>query len=263
VTFQNISIPLPGREPMVWTMFLGDEHPQDAAIKNCLAHGVLPEMELMHVLIRAIKPGDYVVDCGACTGFFTLAMAALGARVLAIEPGENNLPSLTRNILANPALDITLEPVALGAANDKREFLLIDDGGVNSFTQPTDRPAGRKVMVDVRLLPDLIDQNPKFIKMDIEGSEYDALASWFEGPWTCPFIVIELNLEALNRFGRFGLQITNLMRSHGYEMFILFSDGLMPMWLPPGVDMKCSRQNTNVLFCKPEDICQLWPELNV
>ena len=260
MTVRRIKIAIPG-EPS-FAMELGGVHPQETAIQWYLDRDQLPEPELIHLMVRAIRPGDFVVDCGACTGFFTLLMGSLGATVLAIEPGENNLPSLYHNIGLNQ-FPIDVRPVALGTDTEEREFLLIDDGGANSFTQPADRMPGKSVTVPVRRLPDLVQANPRLIKMDIEGAEFEVLREWMCGPWQCPYIAIEYNLEALNRMDITGSQLRNLMVDWGYEMFILVVDGLLPLWVPEGVDVKCARQNTNVLFCKPADICKLWPELSL
>jgi len=243
-------------------MELGDTVRQDISIKWYLDQGLLPEPELIQLMIRAIRPGDFVIDCGACTGFFTLLMGSLGATVMAIEPGGNNLPSLYHNIGLTP-FSIDVRPVALGDKTEMREFLLIDDGGANSFTQPADRPPGRVANIPVRRLPDLVQTHPRFIKMDIEGSEFDVLHEWMCGPWQCPYIAIEYNLEALDRAGRTGAELRGLMLDWGYEMFMLFADGMLPLWVPEGVGVKCSRQNTDVLFCKPEALAALWPELHV
>jgi FkbM family methyltransferase len=254
-------VELPGKS-CAFDIELNDAIAQDRNIYIYLNNNQFPEPELMRVLLRAIRPGDFVIDCGACSGFFSLVMAALGANVMAIEPGTNNLPSLYRNIEINQ-FSIDVHPVALGGQHGKRDFLLIDDGGANSFTQPADRQPGEKISVDVRPLRDIAGGNPRLIKMDIEGAEYEVLKSWMGGPWTCPFIVIELNLEALARMGHLGHQIKDLMRDHGYEMFILFADDTLPLWLPPGIDLKCTRQNTDVLFCRPDDLRQLWPEVQI
>jgi FkbM family methyltransferase len=261
MTLYRLNFPLPDRDA-TWNWELAGDHPQDAAIAWYLDQRLFPEPEMIHVMARAIRPGDMVVDCGACTGFFTVLMGALGASVLAIEPGGNNLPTLYRNIgLNNFAIDV--RPCALGAENEYRDFLLIDDGGANSFTQPADRAPGSKIRVDVRRLPDLVHSDVRLIKMDIEGGEYEALTAWFDGPWKCPYIAVEYNLEALNRMDVTGAQLQLLMRSHGYSMWMLFSDGILPLWIPPGVEVKCSRQNTNVLFATPADVVALWPELQV
>lgn len=258
----RITVPIENRDNVVFDMELGDDNPQDLAIKSYLRQNCFPEAELIQVLVRAIHPGDYVVDCGACTGFFTLIMAALGAFVIAIEPGVNNLPALYHNIRLNK-FSIDAYPVALGNLTENRDFLLIEDGGANSFTQPVDRSAGQLVSVFVHRLENLLHKSPRLIKMDIEGSEFEVLESWLKGPWTCPYIVIEYNLEALNRAGHSGTELRALMRLYGYEMFMLFADGMMPMYVPEGVQVVCSRQNTNVLFCRVESIRELWPELRV
>lgn len=259
MTVHRITLPILHREDATWNMDLGDEHAQDIAIKKYLNGEAFPEPELIQVLVRAVRPGDFVIDCGACTGFFTLMMAALGAFVLAVEPGANNLPLLYRNIFQNNfAVDV--RPLALGGKTETRAFLLIEDGGANSFTQPEDRPPGIVTQVDVRRLPDLVSRPPKLIKMDIEGAEFEVLSTWMEGPWSCPYIVVEYNLASLARAGHDGEELRRLMHKHGYELFVLFSDGMIPMWIPRNVALTTTRQNANVLFCRPDDLANLWPE---
>lgn len=170
--------------------------------------------------------------------------------------------ALYHNVCLN-GFSIDVKPVALGNLTENRDFLLIEDGGANSFTQPADRPTGQIVSVPVRRLEELLHKSPRLIKIDIEGSEFEVLESWLKGPWTCPYIVIEYNLEALNRAGHSGAELRALMRLYGYEMFVLFADGMMPMFVPEGVQVVCSRQNTNVLFCRTESIRELWPEIRV
>ena len=260
MTVCHIILPIDGRESPHFDMELLEDNAQDRAVYACLSRNMFPETELVHLLVRAIKPGDFLVDGGACTGFFSLLMASLGASVMAIEPGTNNLPSLYRNIALNN-FDIDVRPVALGNKTGIRELLLIDDGGANSFTQPADRAPGIPDKVAVRRLPDLLQASPKLIKLDIEGCEFDVLETWLDGPWHCPYIAVEYNLEALNRFERTGTQLRAMMRQHGYEMWMLFSDGMLPLLVPPNVNVRCPRQNTNVLFASIEDVGLLWPEL--
>jgi FkbM family methyltransferase len=260
MTVCHIILPIEGRESPAFDMELHEDIAQDRAVYACLSRNMFPETELVHLLVRAIKPGDFVVDGGACTGFFSLLMASLGATVMAIEPGTNNLSSLYRNIALNN-FNIDVCPVALSSKTEMRNLLLIDDGGANSFTQPADRAPGIPSIVNVRRLPDLVQTNPKLIKLDIEGCEFDALEAWLAGPWHCPYIAAEYNLEALDRFGRTGAQMRAMMRQHGYEMFMLFSDGMLPMLVPSNVNVRCPRQNTNVLFASIENVGLLWPEL--
>ncbi len=262
MTVRQVILPIENRNDAVWRMDLGDEHAQDIAVCKYLDANVFPEPELIQLLVRAVHPGDFVVDCGACTGFFALLMAALGARVLAIEPGINNLPNLYHNVTLNNFV-IDVRTVALGNNTETRSFLLIDDGGANSYTQPVDRPPGIISQVNVRRLPDLVMQSPKLIKLDIEGAEYETLQAWLKGPWTCPYIAVEYNTESMRRAGVSGEQLQFLMRGHGYEMFLLFADGMLPIMIPQDVRILTTKQNAMVLFSTPADVGRLWPEIVV
>lgn len=259
MTVRRITISLQTRTSPVFDMDLTDTE-QARNIGIYLDRGEFPELELIHLLVRAVQPGDYVVDCGACTGFFTLLMGALGAYVTAIEPGTNNLPELYHNVCLN-GFSIDVRPVALGNKNEVRDLLLIDDGGANSFTQPEDRQPGKPWPTDVRCLPGLLHKSPKLIKMDIEGSEFDVLENWLAGPWTCPYIAVEYNLTSLRRSGHTGDELRAMMYAAGYQTFVLFADGMIPMLVPRNTTAHSTRQNVNVLFAKADDVGLLWPEL--
>src|ERR1700736_5387287 len=62
------------------------------------------ESDVAWVLMRALRPGDGVVDVGACVGFFTLLMHTLvgpEGKVVSVEPGADNLPRLKKNLKVN------------------------------------------------------------------------------------------------------------------------------------------------------------------
>lgn len=258
MTIRNVTLDFPQKR-VQFNIDLTDSL-QSHIISNCLDDRAVYECELLQLLIRAIRPGDLVVDCGACTGLITLTIAAMGASVIAIEPGANNLPELYRNVEINN-FPIEIRPVALGKQDGEREFLLMDDGGVNSFTQPIDRDPGTSQWIKVCRLYNMLPACPRVIKMDIEGSEYEALQGWLQNNWRCPYIAIEYNLTALDRAGYTGRQLRSMMKDHGYDLWLLFSDGMMPMLVPWTTQVGTTRQNVNVLFAAPNDVGLLWPEI--
>lgn len=66
-------------------------------------------------LIRSILSGsDVFVDVGANIGYYTCLARALGKRAIAVEPLEQNLSFLYRNLEANGWRDVEVLPVALG-----------------------------------------------------------------------------------------------------------------------------------------------------
>jgi precorrin-6B methylase 2 len=67
--------------------------------------------------------GSVLWDIGANIGIYSIYAAALGHKVIAIEPVEKYVSSLKRSIAANPELDITVVQAKAYGIDD-----LIDEG---------------------------------------------------------------------------------------------------------------------------------------
>jgi FkbM family methyltransferase len=119
---------------------------------------------------------EIFVDCGAYDGdslrdFFQIQPLFKG-KFIAIEPDPHNLKSLKNCIVTLPdnLQDcVTILPVALGEHRTTVSFAAtgLPSAGINS--------AGTYELESVPLDEVLGDLCPTFIKMDIEGAEYDAL----------------------------------------------------------------------------------------
>jgi FkbM family methyltransferase len=132
------------------------------------------------LLEREIAPGTIFLDLGAWVGPTALYAAALGARVIALEADPAALSQLQRNLAANPDLAARIEvlaravhasegQVALGARRkpgDSMSSVLIAPGAVTWLAE-TITPAALAARIGTggRL----------FIKIDIEGGEYELL----------------------------------------------------------------------------------------
>ncbi|ANB02012.1 FkbM family methyltransferase [Ectothiorhodospira sp. BSL-9] len=136
-----------------------------------------------------VQPGDLVFDVGAHVGDRTLAFAALGARVVAVEPQPLPLAWLKRLTRHRPA--IQLEAVALDARPGSA-WLAISrlHPTVSTLAEawrqalPERHPGFQRVrwedgiMVPVTTLDELIARHgvPAFCKIDVEGHEAQVLA---------------------------------------------------------------------------------------
>jgi FkbM family methyltransferase len=135
-----------------------------------------------------VGPGDLVFDIGAHAGNRTRGFAALGCRVIALEPNPDFAWLIRRLFTRSPQVQV-LE-AAVGR-NRARATLRISDRtptvttlaeGWRSARAAEPGFAGvqwnRNVEVDVTTIDALIDRcgTPVFVKLDIEGAESEALA---------------------------------------------------------------------------------------
>ena len=125
-----------------------------------------------------LSDDEKFVDCGASIGESTTALMSIThgqfARSWMIEPDRFNIQRLTQMIggyAGTPLHDkFTLLPYAVGAGKGVSPFLHVGGHG-GCIVEASD--AGE---VEVDSLEHLIDENPTFIKMDLEGHELPALS---------------------------------------------------------------------------------------
>jgi FkbM family methyltransferase len=131
---------------------------------------------------NSLHAGDIVLDCGANIGVFTKrALEAGAAKVVAIEPGPENIECLRRNF----AKEIESGKVILYPKGvwDKDDFLTLNvdpnNSAADSFViQREGAQAVQKIPLTTidKMVAELNLDHVDFIKMDIEGSEPKALA---------------------------------------------------------------------------------------
>lgn len=130
----------------------------------------------------AIRKGDVVLDCGAHVGLFVRKALAQGAgKVIAIEPGPENLECLRRNLKEEVLRNaVTVYPKGVWDQETKLAFHMFpENSAADSFLPPTDMSKGevRKLEVTTidRLVVELGLARVDFIKLDIKGSTEKAL----------------------------------------------------------------------------------------
>jgi len=122
-----------------------------------------------------IKPDMTVVDIGANIGFYTNLMSKLvgeKGRVYAFEPSPQNFNLLQKYNRNN---NVTLIQAAVAQSTGQIPLYISDKLNVDHRTYKTDEDRETVNVPSYRLDDYLKNQKVDFIKMDVQGFEYNAL----------------------------------------------------------------------------------------
>jgi len=148
------------------------------------AYGRLWEQFVEDVYERnyQLQKGDTVIDVGAALGFNTVDFSRkVGdeGRVVAIEPDEESLVYLERNIELNRCKNVRVVKKGVWSKKDKLKFYLNERAGVNSAVITSVGKVIGTVEIEVDTLDNILEEleidKVALIKMDIEGAEIEAL----------------------------------------------------------------------------------------
>ncbi|GAB3531491.1 FkbM family methyltransferase [Pontibacter brevis] len=214
-----------------------------------------------------IKEGQTVWDIGTERGWFSLLMGKLvgnGGRVDAFEAFLPNYTKLEKNINLNKMewvfahnLGVTKEKGSMWFVPPSNEVtnnisFLNECNGVGYLTSEY---VDNAIKVPTISLDDFASQNEindlSFIKIDIEGAEYDALLGAEKTiKHHKPILAIEYNKGTALRSGHSVEELDNLLDNYGYKRYVFFSKFVkfdFKMW--EGLDI--DQMVTNV-YCFPK-----------
>lgn len=157
--------------------------------RSLVTYHLIPfrQRRLRRLYSRFVVPGDLVFDVGAHVGNRARALAALGCRVVAVEP-QPDFAWLLRTLFARAAHVTVVEAAAAGASG--RRSLAVSERTptvstlAEGWRDVVAREPGfnrvrwsRTVDVDVVTIDQLIAQFglPALVKIDVEGSEPQVL----------------------------------------------------------------------------------------
>jgi FkbM family methyltransferase len=160
---------------------------RDGAVSSTLFAEGIWEPEETAFLEKILRPGMVFVDIGANIGYYTVMASGLvgsTGKVFAFEPDPRNFALLERNIAENHCENVFIDQKAV-AASTRRVFLYRSEGnyGDHRTYNPSDdalrqhKSKRSAVAVEALSLDDYFAEHPTGIdvlKMDIQGSEYDA-----------------------------------------------------------------------------------------
>lgn len=240
-------------------MDLDVSYGSDRALMTFLQDNSLPEPEVMYLMCRALKPGDWAIDGGANIGYFTLLMSCLvgpEGRVEAYEPAPDNFEKLLRNLRVNEVTNVLPYMAALWEKDGVELPLYISaDPGQSSLGQTE----GYTSQVVTTMTLGNRPRTPKLIKLDIEGAELNALRALDQAP---PYIIVELNHEQMQQLGHTQQDLRDFMfEEYLYSTWLLHSNGGIPTLVPPKTKIMPTKTNLNIMFADGSAVSALYPEV--
>ena len=149
------------------------------------------EQQMYSQLLQQYFPDKdiLVFDGGANIGDLTQTFSKLAKQTIAIEPDPANLRHL--DLRYSGQSNIHVLPVALGAQNGKQSFYTNTSDPALSTLHPRENYHFESKTVEVRTMHSLIAQfgHPDFVKLDLEGSEFEVIQSMDQMPKLMAFEV--------------------------------------------------------------------------
>lgn len=170
-----------------------------AAHKYCGVSALIYSQRLynynnMKLLQMLLKDGGSFLDIGANIGSFTLiASEQEKAKVHAFEPHPDTFRQLRNNVTLNRRTNVDLFNIALGQ-HEGQIFLTNEPGSATNHIEPHEGEG--TVTVPCHRVDAVCVQHglqPQYVKIDVEGFEYDVLAGF--GPFlnAVELLMIEIN----------------------------------------------------------------------
>ncbi len=143
------------------------------------------EKENFDFLTASVNPGDTVLDVGAHIGLFAVIASKLtgaGGKVIAFEPAPATFSLLEQTVRINKAENtiVTIQK-AVGKEPGKTTFFISDSVADNSNSLVSylgDRPLNG-IDIDITSIDTIVSERKSgkiaFIKIDVEGAEYDTI----------------------------------------------------------------------------------------
>ncbi len=166
--------------------------PDDFVGREIILTGRPYEADLLETVARHMPSGRArILDVGAHIGNHTVALAALGHDVVALEPNPAARRLLESNVRRNGLDDrVTVHGVAAGTANGTGTLVVDVDNSGAARLEIGDGP------IPVRRIDDLVT-DVDLVKLDVEGRELDAIQGAHRLLSTCrPAILAEAHDDA-------------------------------------------------------------------
>ncbi|MEO8860552.1 MAG: FkbM family methyltransferase [Ginsengibacter sp.] len=135
-------------------------------------HG-LQEIFVEEIYAQKLPQNAYILDCGANIGLSVIYLKNIcpSAHIICFEPDEKNLELLQKNISSHHLKNVEIKNEAVWTENTSLNF--IQEG--NMASKIGSDSSVNTMSVKAARLKDYLIQKIDFLKIDIEGAEYNVM----------------------------------------------------------------------------------------
>jgi FkbM family methyltransferase len=175
--------------------------------------------EMTFVKHNLVRPGDVVIECGGHHGAQTILLSRWvgeDGKVIVVEPIPENVAILKRNVALNELKNVTVVAKAAGDRSGRITMRPVSNGSV-----AYEGSASNGLEVESVSLDDLAAElgiKPNFIKIDVEGFEYQVLRGAANILATTPAVFVEVHTLNLPRYGYAFEDLWKLIDPELYEI---------------------------------------------
>lgn len=186
-----------------------------------------------HLLKRLVEPDWNILDIGANIGYFSILFSVLSpnGKVLAVEPIEENVTLINQSKFLNSIENLEISQCAVGKSVGANEFHVMKDNAYSGFLDTERVEPKSTITVKTETLTTLLDKSGldrlDFIKIDVEGAEYDIFSHSidFLDQFKPKFIMAECNKRNLLIYGHTQNELISLFERAGYFAQTIDSKG--------------------------------------
>ena len=196
------------------------------------AYKAISDRHERQIVRQALRPGAVAIDVGANIGSYTRMMSDLvgvGGQVFAFEPEERNYSRLAKEV--QNLQNVVAVQAAVGNTTGAIDLYVSDELNVDHRTYDPDR-SRRRLQVSCYRLDDYFPtgQRVDFVKMDIQGFEYEGLSgmSRLLADNEKVVLLMEYWPAGLARAGSSAAQLVELLSSLGFQLQFMTHGGLLP-----------------------------------
>lgn len=178
-------------------------------------HGIT-EIFIEEVYKQNLPENANIIDCGANIGLSVVYLKRNfpSSRITAFEPDNKNFELLEKNIQSHNLSNVSLRKEAVWTEDTMISF--IEEGNMGSKIGQSNK--SEQLMVKAVRLKNLLQTKVDFLKLDIEGAEYQVLLDIRDELNNVNNLFVEYHGQ-FNQSGEL-IEIFNILKNGGFSFYI-------------------------------------------